>query len=146
MSLHLPCARIWEYKSIWNWPTNLFRCIRDICFNIKKYTRIKFRSYILTVKPKYLRIHGTVNGKIFGQEGKSLTLLCTVISGIPAETLTWYNMSSVIGTGGPGMLLITILPTRYDHKTLYTCRATSNAFQQLLQKTVTLEIQCEFFS
>lgn len=103
-------------------------------------------SFILTVKPKNLTIYGAVDGKLFGQEGKSLQLLCTVISGIPKETLTWYNMSSVIGTGGPGKLEKIITPTRYDDNKSYTCQVNSDSLQALLQETITLEIQCEFLS
>lgn len=83
---------------------------------------------------------------MFGQEGKSLQLICTVISGITEETLTWYNMSTAIDTGGPEMLNITIKPTRYDDKKNYTCIVNSDSLQALftLQETITLEIQCEF--
>lgn len=81
---------------------------------------------------------------MFGQEGKSLQLICTVISGIPKETLTWYNMSTAVDTGGPEMLNITITPSRYDDNKNYTCRVNSDSLQALLQETVTLEIQCEF--
>lgn len=101
---------------------------------------------MFTVKPKNLTIHGTINGQILGQEGTSLQLICTVISGIPEETLTWYNMPSAIGTGGPEMLNKRITPTRYDHMKTFTCRVTSDSLQESLQEKVTLKINCEFLS
>lgn len=99
---------------------------------------------MLIVEPKNLTIHGTVDAILFGQEGENLQLLCTVTNGIPKETLTWYNMSSVIGTGGPDMLNITIKPTVYDNQKTFTCRVSRDSVQELLNETVTLKIQCKF--
>lgn len=95
-----------------------------------------------TVKPKNITIAGTTNGIKYGQESVCLKLRCTVISGIPKETITWYNMSSIIATGGPTSLIANITPTRYDHKKQYTCRVNSTALQEPLEETVTLEIKC----
>lgn len=84
-----------------------------------------------------------INGQVCGQEHVLLRLKCDVISGNPKETITWYNMSSKVETGGPESLIAAITPTRYDHMKQYTCRVNSTALQEPLEKTVTLDIKCK---
>ncbi|CAC5411483.1 PVRL1 [Mytilus coruscus] len=94
------------------------------------------------VKPTDIKIIHSINGIVHGEEGKSLNLTCTVKSGIPPEEIiTWYNMSSLINTGGPGMLSVLITPSRNDHRTQYNCNVTSDSLHQPLQKNITLDIR-----
>lgn len=97
------------------------------------------------MKPTDIQILNSINGAVTGEEGKSLNLTCTVKSGIPPEEkITWYNMSTPMNTGGPGILSVLITPTRNDHKKKYSCNVTSDSLLQPLQKNITLGIKCEY--
>lgn len=115
----------------------IMKCIYD------EYLR-RHLYFSFSVEPKNPQIHGKINGKLDGQEGVHLQLLCTVTSGIPNETITWYNVSSKIDKGGPAILNTTITPSRYDHKKKYICSINHTSLQKPLQEIVTLDIKCEF--
>ncbi|CAC5383214.1 unnamed protein product [Mytilus coruscus] len=117
----------------------LYKCYQ--INNQKNTANETFVTLTILVKPKNVTIDGTINGQICGQENVLLQLKCAVISGNPKETITWYNMSSNIETGGPESLIAAITPTRFDHRKQYTCRVNSTALQEPLEETVTLDIK-----
>ncbi|CAC5420413.1 unnamed protein product [Mytilus coruscus] len=113
-----------------------------------KSNELEINEYLVTltlkVKPTDIKILPSINGIVHGEEGKSLNLTCTVKSGIPPrETITWYNTSTPINTGGPGMLSVIVFPTRNDHNKQYNCKVTSDSL--LLQKNITLDIKYKPF-
>ncbi|VDI29170.1 Hypothetical predicted protein, partial [Mytilus galloprovincialis] len=128
-----------EIRNISTREEGVYRCSQRNLIN--RTTRATFVLLLIQVEPKNPQIHGKINGKLDGQEGVHLQLLCTVTSGIPNETITWYNVSSKIDKGGPAILNTTITPSRYDHKKKYICSINHTSLQKPLQEIVTLDIK-----
>lgn len=93
--------------------------------------------------PNDIKIINSKKGILEGEENKLLNLTCTVNSGTPFETITWYNMSFPIKSGGPGTLSLMAIPTRKNHNEQYTCKVDSYSLINPLEETITLDIKCK---
>lgn len=98
----------------------------------------------LVVKPKNVKILRSKDEVIKGEEGNLLNLTCSVESGIPPETITWFNSSSPVKSGGPSVLTISIIPTRHHHHEQFSCKVEADSLLTPIQMNITLDIKCEF--
>lgn len=62
-----------------------------------------------------------MNKKVCGTEDEHLELVCSIVSGVPEESMTWYKGQSVVKTGGPGKIHYAFIPTKLDHGQTFSC-------------------------
>ncbi|CAG2197246.1 unnamed protein product [Mytilus edulis] len=92
-------------------------------------------------QPSNISVNGANKGVRHGIEGRPLVLNCSVTSGIPDESILWYNGSVLLDIGGPGIFSMTIVPQRYDHDRIYTCIVNSSALRVPLKTSIMLDIK-----
>ncbi|XP_071149213.1 cell adhesion molecule DSCAM-like [Mytilus edulis] len=108
---------------------------------------IKIDTYnvYLQSPPSDLKIQHTtdIDGKkiLFGNEGLAITIVCTVKSGKPEETLVLQTNGSTLKTGGNGSLEHSFVPTRKNNRQSFKCSAISEILDNPLVYTVELDIQ-----
>jgi len=85
----------------------------------------------------------TEEGIIQATAGYSITMNCSVNSGIPNETMIWKYNNTVVAVGGPALLSYTFTPTRKDHLKNLTCSASNSNFSQAITKTIQLNVKCK---
>ncbi|CAC5383203.1 unnamed protein product [Mytilus coruscus] len=120
----------------------IYKCSQRVTGISVKEHRIVLK---LKVKPKNVKILHSENGVIKGEEGKVLNLTCSVESGIPPETITWYNVSSRLKYGGQGNLTIRIKTTKFHHTKMYSCKIEADTLLTPIQKNITLDIKYKPF-
>ena len=86
----------------------------------------------------------TEEGILQASVGYSITMNCSVNSGIPKETIVWKNNNTIMVIRGPAFLSNTFTPTRKDHLKNLTCSASNSNFNQAITKTIQLNVQCKF--
>ena len=85
----------------------------------------------------------TEEGIIQATAGYSITMNCSVSSGIPNETMIWRYNNTVVGVGGPAFISYTFTPTRKDHLKNLTCSASNSNFSLSITKTIQLHVKCK---
>ncbi|CAC5393297.1 unnamed protein product [Mytilus coruscus] len=75
-----------------------------------------------------------------GIEGHKITIVCTVKSGKPEETLVLKTNGSTVQTGRDGRLEYSFVPTRKDNQQSFVCYAFSEILDNSLVCTVELDI------
>jgi hypothetical protein len=86
----------------------------------------------------------TEEGILQATAGYSITMNCSVNSGIPNETMIWKYNNTIMVIGGPAILSNTLTPTRKYHLKNLTCSASNSNFNQAITKTIQLNVQCKF--
>jgi hypothetical protein len=86
----------------------------------------------------------TEEGIIQVTAGYSVTINCSVNSGIPNETMIWKYNNTVVAVGGPAFISFTFIPARKDHLKNLTCIASNSNFSQIITKTIQLNVHCKF--
>lgn len=77
-------------------------------------------------------------------EGIPLDLICTVISGIPKETLHWFEENVELVNGSSSQVVYKTVPQRIDNGRNLTCMVHHDYIDNPLLKTVMLNIKCKF--
>ncbi|VDI18452.1 Hypothetical predicted protein [Mytilus galloprovincialis] len=92
--------------------------------------------------PNTLRITNSDSKQMsYGTESIALDLICTVISGIPKETLSWmFNGEVLVSDNSTDSLKYTIIPDRTFDYRVYTCQADSRYLKTPLIRNITLNI------
>ncbi|XP_063418514.1 neural cell adhesion molecule 2-like [Mytilus trossulus] len=95
----------------------------------------------IEVKPKNVEVLHSENGFIDVEEGKFLNLTCSVQSGIPPETITWFNRSSPVKSGGPGNLTISFITQKNHHNNQFSCKVEADSLLIPIYKNITIDIK-----
>ena len=82
-------------------------------------------------------------GIIQATAGYSITINCSVNSGIPNETMIWRYKNTIVGVGGPAFISYTFIPTKKDHLKNLTCSASNSNFSLAITKTIQLNVKCK---
>lgn len=83
---------------------------------------------------------------IHSTESIALDLICTVISGVPKETLSWiFNGKVLVSDNTTDSLKYTIIPDRTFDYRVYTCQADGRYLKTPLRRNITLNIDCKYF-
>ncbi|CAC5393264.1 NEGR1 [Mytilus coruscus] len=115
-----------------------YTCFQRAHGNIIREHRVLLK---IEVKPVNVKVLHSDKGVIEGEEDKLLNLTCNVQSGIPPEIIKWYNMSSLIKSGGPGVLTISFKTKRYHHNKQYSCKVEADSLLTPKQENITLNIK-----
>ena len=118
------------YFSFFHFSYDDYVIIHIFVFNAESPTNI-------AVQPE------TEEGMIQATAGYSVTMNCSVNSGIPNETMIWKYNNTVVAYGGPAFLSYTITPTRKDHLNNLTCSANNSNFSQAITKTIQHNVKCK---
>ncbi|CAC5393277.1 unnamed protein product [Mytilus coruscus] len=113
-----------------------YRC--SVADRVAKETNVFLQ---MKVPPSNITVNGENRGVLYGQEGHQLDLNCSVESGIPEESIVWYNSSLLLGSGGPRTFIWSIVPKRYDHERTFTCIVNSSVLRVSLNKSIMLDIK-----
>ncbi|CAC5372541.1 CADM1 [Mytilus coruscus] len=116
----------------------LYRCSDLTTWKLPKENYVQLK---IKVPPRNISINDADTGVLHGTENHFLVLRCSVNSGVPKETIMWFNNSLLLGIGGPGTFELNIIPQKYDHGRFYTCIINSSALINFLQQTVKLDIK-----
>lgn len=106
-----------------------------------------FNFFFIIGPPSNLELQYTTDkdGKkiLRGIEGHELTVVCTVKSGQPEETLALKTNGFTIKSGRNGRLEYPFIPTRKNKRQSFVCSASSETLENPLVCTVELDILCK---
>ena len=103
---------------------------------------LKLMRYNFLERPSNLTIANTANSStIQGEEGKSLTLICTVENGRPAADLQWIVNGDVVSKVNGSKIEYTFDPSKDNNGMEYFCFANTSSYH--LNKSVILDIKCK---
>lgn len=139
-----------DLQSQWCGPPNLTvlkkkkkeNC-HKICIWLKRYNNMIF--VFNSESPTNIAVQNeTEEGIMQAVAEYSITMNCSVNSGIPKETIVWKHNNTIMVIWGSAFLSNTLTPTRKDHLKNLTCSASNNNFNQAITKTIQLNVQCKF--